>query len=183
MWTARRNPRLHGMQREPFVVGIPQARQTVSLVTHPPPCEHRSGSATSRLGHQGRLHIAIVLAHALSQGMAGRGRCSPRWACPSRCLSRGQAAASPWRRRADPASRLRSGSMPTWARSVCRGAGVFHERRTRGWVPPVRLGSTLGRVARPTDDRAVGDVEGHATCREGHDVIEGRSMARWASRW
>ncbi len=166
-----------------MVVGIPQTRHSVSLVTHPPPCEHRSGSATSRLGHQGWLHIAIVLAHALSQGMAGGGRCSPRWACPSRCLSRVRAAASTVAEAGGPSVTVAFGLDADVGALRLSGAGVFQERRTRVWVPPVRLGSTLGRVARPTDPRAVGDVEGRATCREVHDVIEGRSMARWASCW
>ena len=42
------------------------------------------------------------------------------------------------------------------------------------WGPPVRLRRTLGRVAGPAEHRAVGDVEGRTTCREGHDVIDGQ---------
>ena len=55
---------------------------------------------------------------------------------------------------------------------------VFHERRTRVWGPPVGVSGTLGRVARPAEHGAVGDVEGRATGRERHDVVDSQVSSR-----
>ncbi len=51
---------------------------------------------------------------------------------------------------------------------------VFQRCGIRVWVPPVGRRRTLGRVARPAEHRAVGDVEGRATGCERHDVIDGQ---------
>jgi hypothetical protein len=59
-----------------------------------------------------------------------------------------------------------------------REGAVFHERRTRVWVPPVRGRRTLRRVARPTEHSEVADVEWCASGCERNDVIDGQVARR-----
>ena len=51
---------------------------------------------------------------------------------------------------------------------------VFGQRETCVWGPPLGLRRPLRRVARPTEDGAVADVERCATAGKRHDVIDGQ---------
>ena len=53
-------------------------------------------------------------------------------------------------------------------------AAVFRRGTIGVWVPPVGLGRTLGRVARPAEHGAVADVERRTASGERHDVIDGQ---------
>ena len=53
------------------------------------------------------------------------------------------------------------------------GGAVFRRGTIGVWVPPVGLGRTLGRVARPAEHGAVADVERRTASSERHRVIDG----------
>ena len=53
------------------------------------------------------------------------------------------------------------------------GGAVFRRGTIGVWVPPVGLGRTLGRVARPAEHGAVADVERRTASGERHHVIDG----------